>query len=85
MSPGALARFAIPLLTLGAVAALALALGAWAWKWRGRLRRRARASRGPPAVPTAEGREMSAVASRCDDEPCPASRGGWSLDLSDEP
>ena len=43
MSLGALARFAIPLLTLGAAAALAW--GAWAW----------------------------------------ASRGGWSLDLSDEP
>ena len=89
MSPGALARFAIPLLTLGA--AVALAWGAWAWVWRGRRRRRARVTRGPPAVPPVEGREASVAASHPVEEPCPvdeprpASRGGWSLDLSDEP
>ena len=83
MSLGALARFAIPLLTLGAAAALAW--GAWAWVWRGRRRHRARATRGSPAVPPVEGREVAAAASGPVNEPGPAARGGWSLDLSDEP
>jgi len=85
MSPGALARFAIPLQTLGAAVALA-----WAWVWRGRRRCRARAIRGSPAVPPVEGREVAAAPRPVEgtspvDEPGPASRGGWSLDLSDEP
>ena len=82
MSPGALARFAIPLLAFGAAAALAW--GAWAWACRGRRRHRARAIRGSSAVPPAEGREGSAAASPPDEEPRRVSRGGWSLDLSDE-
>jgi len=83
MTPGALTRFAIPLLTLGA--AVALAWGARAWLWRGRRRHRAPATRGSPDKPPAEGREGSAAASRPADEPRAAPRGGWSLDLSDEP
>jgi hypothetical protein len=79
MSPGAVA---IPLLALGAAAALAW--GAWAWVGRGRRRQRTHATGGLPAVPPAEGREGSAVASLPDEEPRPVSRGGWSLDLSDE-
>ena len=81
MSPGALGRFAIPLLTLGA--AVALAWGAWAWVWRGRRRHR-RVDRCVPAVPPAGGREGPAAASPPDEDPRPVSRGGWSLDLSDE-
>ncbi len=82
MAPGALGRFAIPLLTLGA--AVALAWGAWAWVGRHRLGRRRRVDRCVPAVPPAEGREGPAAASPADEEPRPVSRGGWSLDLSDE-
>jgi len=80
MSPGAVA---IPLLAFGAAAALAW--GVWAWVGRGWRRRRTHATRGPLAVPPAEGRERSAAASRPDEEPRPASRGGWSLDLTDDP
>ena len=83
MSPGVLGRFAIPLLTLGA--AVALAWGAWTWVWRGRRRHRAPASCGSPDGPPAEWREGSAAASRPADEPRSAPRGGWSLDVSDEP
>lgn len=79
MSPGAVA---IPLLAFGAAAALAW--GAWAWVGRGWRRHRAPSTRGPPALPPAEGREGSATASLPDEEPRPASRGGWSLDMSDE-
>ena len=82
MSPGALARFAIPLLAFGAAAALAW--GVWAFLGRGWRRRRTHATRDPLAVPPAEGREGSAAASLPEEEPRSASRGGWSLDLSDE-
>ena len=83
MAPVAFARIAIPLLTLGAAAALAW--GAWAWMRRVRVRRRARATRGPAAVPPAPLRDPPAAASRPADEPRAAPRGGWSLDLSDDP
>ena len=79
MSPGAVA---IPLLAFGAAAALAW--GVWAWVGRHRLGHRRRVDRCVPAVPPAEGREGSAAASPPDEEPRRVSRGGWSLDLSDE-
>jgi hypothetical protein len=79
MSSGAVA---IPLLAFCAVSALAW--GAWAWVGRGRLDHRRRVDRWVPAVPPAEGREGSVAASPPDEEPRPVSRGGWSLDLSDE-
>ena len=79
MSPGAVA---IPLLAFGAVAALVW--GAWAWAGRHRLGHRRGVDRSVPAVPPVVRRAVSAEASCPRDEPCPDSRGGWSLDLSDE-
>ena len=80
MSPGAVA---IPLLAFGAAAALAW--GVWAWVGRGWRRQRTHSTGGLPAVPPDEKREGSAVASGPIAEARPASRGGWSLDLTDEP
>jgi hypothetical protein len=83
MSPGAIARIAIPMLTLGVGAALVL--GAWAWMRRLRLRGRSRARRAPQAGFLVERREVPREAVSSVDEPPPVSHGGWSLDLSDEP
>ena len=83
MSPRAIYRLAITLLTLGAAAALVW--GVWVWVGRRQRRRGGRATRGSPVAPPLERQEALAATSRPPDEPCPPCRSGWSLDLSDEP
>jgi len=83
MSPVAISRFAMLLVTLGAVTALVW--GAWTWVGRWQRRRVRHAVRGSPAAPPVERPEASTATPHPIDEPCPPSRSGWSLDLSDEP
>lgn len=82
MSSGTVARVALGVLTLGAVA---VSWGVGAWRRRVRRREHEGGLRGEAAVPPGERREGPAPASRSGDEPCPVARCGWSLDLSDEP
>ena len=83
MSPGAMLRFAMPLVTLGAAAALVW--GAWMVVGLLRRRRARRAVRSSVAARPVERSEASEATSCPPDEPCPSCRSGWSLDLSDEP